>query len=88
LEKRFEAGEFEARPDEFCRLHNALTLPANFAHAPFAGRVPDVCVHENEWPKHLWPYFGALLGSFGDYDWLPELARLQVDRLAWISTQA
>ena len=44
-------------------------------------QVPDVCEHENEWPANLWRYFGALLGSFGDYDWRPALADLTVPRL-------
>jgi pimeloyl-ACP methyl ester carboxylesterase len=30
---------------------------------------------------NIWPYFGKLLGSFGNYDWRPQLANLRVPRL-------
>ena len=58
-----------------------LTLPGNFADPTFVSAVPDVCEFANEWPANLWPYFNALLGSFGDYDWRPALAELAVPRL-------
>ncbi len=54
---------------------------ANFVDASLVARVPDVCVYENEWPTNLWRYFGALLGSFGKYDWSADLASLEVPRL-------
>lgn len=81
LDARGDAGEFNDSPDEYCRLRNALTDPTNFVDPALAKHVPDVCVHENEWPKNLWPYFGALLPSFGDYDWRDELHDLDVPRL-------
>lgn len=81
LDRRFQAGEFAADPAGFCRARNRLTLGANFADTALADRVPDVCRWENEWPVHLWPYFGALLGSFGDWDWTRELAGLTIPRL-------
>lgn len=81
LEARFDRGEFDDRPADFCREYNRLTLPGNFVDATLAGRVPDVCDHENEWPKSLWPYFGTLLRSFGEYDWSADLASLDVPRL-------
>ena len=81
LERRFQAGEFDADPAGFCRRYQTLTLPANFADPARAAAVPDVCEQENEWPRNLWPYFGVLLGSFGDYDWRPQLAGLQIPRL-------
>jgi pimeloyl-ACP methyl ester carboxylesterase len=68
LYRRADAGEFDNKPQEYCRRVNALTDPGNFADTDLAKHVPDVCVYENEWPKNLWPYFGALLPSFGDYD--------------------
>lgn len=58
-----------------------MTLPGNFVDSAFVAGVPDVCRWENEWPVNLWPYFAALLGSFGEYDWLDELAGLEVPRL-------
>lgn len=81
LDARADAGEFDDRPAAYCRLRNALTDPTNFVNADLAARVPDVCVHENEWPKNLWPYFGALLPSFGDYDWRDQLQNLKIPRL-------
>lgn len=81
LDARGDAGEFADAPDAYCRLRNALTDPANFVDAKLAARMPDVCAHENEWPVNLWPYFGALLGSFGDYDWRDALSGLEVPRL-------
>lgn len=81
LDRRNEAGEFAADPAGYCRARRQLTNPSNFADTALAARVPDVCAHENEWPVHLWPYFGALLGSFGDDDWLDEVAALEVPRL-------
>lgn len=81
LDRRFDAGEFAADGAGFCRARNRLSLPTNFADTALAARVPDVCRWENEWPVHLWPYFDALLGSFGAYDWLDEMATLNVPRL-------
>ncbi len=81
LNARINAGEFEDAPELLCRLYNELTLPSNFADPKLADRVPDVCVWENEWPRNLWPYFGRLLGSFGDWDLTAELAALEVPRL-------
>jgi proline iminopeptidase len=81
LDLRYKAGEADSQPAEFCRLYNKVTIPSNFADPSLVRLVPDVCEHENEWPKSLWPYFGALLGSFGDYDWRPQLGTLDVPRL-------
>jgi pimeloyl-ACP methyl ester carboxylesterase len=81
LDSRGDAGEFDETPEEYCRLRNALTDPTNFVDTELAKKVPDVCVHENEWPKNLWPYFGALLPSFGDYDWRDDLQDLKIPRL-------
>lgn len=81
LERQFDAGEFGDRPAEFCREYNALTLPLNFVDTALVSEVADVCEHPNEWPVNLWPYFEALLGSFGDYDWRPDLEKLGIARL-------
>lgn len=82
LDARDDAGEFEgAAQEEYCRERNRLTMPANFADPAYVDQVPDVCVYENEWPANLWPFFGAYLPSFGDYDWRDELAELDVPRL-------
>lgn len=81
LYRRSDQGAFVDRPAVFCRLHNALTMPGNFVDDALVDRVPDVCVHENEWPVNLWPYFAVLLPSFGDYDWRDDLESLRVPRL-------
>jgi len=74
-----EAGAID--PAEHCRRRRALTQPASFEDPSLAGRVPDPCRYENEWPVHLWPYFDALLGSFGEYDWREEIGKLSIPRL-------
>jgi pimeloyl-ACP methyl ester carboxylesterase len=81
LDRRFEQGGFADDPADFCRARTRLTRPSSFADTMLAARVPDVCQWENEWPLHLWPYFEALLGSFGDYDWTDEIAGLDLPRL-------
>jgi len=81
LDRRADAGEFAESPEAYCRLRNALTDPSNFVDARFVSQIPDVCALENEWPVNLWPYFGALLPSFGDYDWRDELEDLRMPRL-------
>ena len=81
LDRRADAGEFKDDPEAYCRLRNALTDPANFVDVRLVDQVPDVCALENEWPINLWPYFGALLPSFGDYDWRDDLAGLRLPRL-------
>ncbi len=81
LDRRGDAGEFDETPEDYCRLRNVLTDPTNFVDAELANQVPDTCVYENEWPKNLWPYFGALIPSFGDYDWRDELHDLEIPRL-------
>lgn len=81
LNRRIDAGEFEDEPEKLCRLYNELTLPSNFADPANAAMVPDVCRYENEWPSNLWPYFGALLPSFGEWDLTDEMERLGIPRL-------
>lgn len=74
-----EAGAIDA--EEHCRRRRRLTEGANFVDASLAAKVPDPCRFENEWPPNLRPYFGALIGSFGDYDWRDELRALRIPRL-------
>jgi proline iminopeptidase len=87
LDDRFQHGEFQADPARYCRERNALTLPGNLHKMELMDQVPDVCVHENEWPVNLFPYFGKLLGSFGDYDWRPALDSLTIPRLVIHGTE-
>lgn len=81
LQAREEAGEFANTPAAYCREVNRLTGPVNFADPANASKAPDVCDLPNEWPVNLWPYFDALLGSFGDYDWRPSLSSIEAPRL-------
>ncbi|UCC72820.1 MAG: alpha/beta hydrolase [Gemmatimonadota bacterium] len=81
LEERQQAGEFDDDPARLCREINYLSWGATFADPVMALEVPDVCVHENEWPVNLAPYLEALLASYGDYDWRPELRRVTIPRL-------
>ena len=81
LRARREAGEFENAPEEYCRLSNELSLPSNFVDTSLTTQVVNVCAYENEWPVNLWPYFGALLGTFGDYDWRDDMRALDTPRL-------
>lgn len=81
LDARAEAGEFDDAQDEYCRLSNDLTLPSNFVDTDLVSKVVDVCIYENEWPENLWPYFGALIGSFDGFDWRDDLEKLTMPRL-------
>jgi proline iminopeptidase len=81
LQRRQQAGGFDDDPARLCREINYLSWGATFADPVAALEVPDVCVHENEWPTNLGPYLEALLGSYGDYDWRPELRVVTAPRL-------
>lgn len=81
LRARRDAGEFEDDPAGLCRAATRITGGANFADAAKAAERPDVCVHANEWPQNLGPYFEALLGSFGSFDWRPHLDSVTIPRL-------
>lgn len=81
LDARQKAGEFRADPALYCRLDNEISLPSSFADAALARQVVDVCAYDNEHPVNLWPYFGALLSSFGDYDLREALRGLKTPRL-------
>lgn len=81
LRERRESGEFDGHPAAYCRALNELTLPVLFEDRSNVEELPDVCDHENEWPERLGPFFRALLGSFGDYDWRDELSSLRAPRL-------
>ena len=65
---RHAAGEFATDSAGYCRAERALTLPTSFVDPHLAALAPDACRHRNEWPDLLYPYFGALLGSFGEFD--------------------
>ena len=81
LDARKEAGEFDGDLAAHCRAENRILLPTNFVDPALAAEVPDVCVHENEWPDTLYPYFGRLLGSFGDFDHRAGFRALEIPKL-------
>jgi pimeloyl-ACP methyl ester carboxylesterase len=81
LQARKARGEFDADEAAWCRELKRVTTPASFGDVRFARQVPDVCRFRNEWPSRLSPYFEALLGSFGAFDWRPDLSRLKTPRL-------
>ena len=81
LDHRNDVGEFAETPEEYCRLRNAITDPPYFVDSQLAKMLPDLCVHENEWPNNLRPYFRALFDSYGEYDWRDDLKDLRVPRL-------
>lgn len=78
---RHAAGEFVADSAGYCRAERALTLPASFVDPELATLTPDVCRHRNEWPDLLYPYFGALLGSFGEFDHRAAFRALDIPKL-------
>lgn len=78
---RHAAGEFAADSAGYCRAERALTLPTSFVDPELAALAPDVCRHRNEWPDLLYPYFGALLGSFGEFDHRTDFGALDIPKL-------
>jgi pimeloyl-ACP methyl ester carboxylesterase len=81
LQARKARGEFDADEARWCRELGRVTRPASFGDVRFMREVPDVCGLQNEWPSRLGPYFDALLGSFGAFDWRPQLSKVRVPRL-------
>ena len=81
LEAQVAAGVYANRQADLCRAINRLSWPATFADPEKAQLAPDVCDLACEWPENLRPYFGALLGSFGEYDWRAAIDSVTVPRL-------
>jgi proline iminopeptidase len=81
LQARRARGEFKDDEAQLCRELNRITSPATFGEPAVAAQVPDVCSLRNEWPSRLGPYFDALLGSFGAFDWRSDISRARVPRL-------
>ncbi len=78
---REQRGEFASGGAEQCRAFHRATVAASFGDPAAAAAAPDVCDFPNEWLENLDPYFTALLGSFGAFDWRDSLARVTVPRL-------
>jgi proline iminopeptidase len=81
LHARRDRGEFDGDEAAWCRELKRVTTAASFGDVIYAREAPDVCQFRNEWPSRLSPYFEALLGSFGAFDWRPELSRVKIPRL-------
>jgi pimeloyl-ACP methyl ester carboxylesterase len=81
LQARKARGEFDADEARWCRELSRVTRPASFGDVRFTTRVPEVCTFPNEWPSRLSPYFDALLGSFGAFDWRSDLSQAKIPRL-------
>jgi pimeloyl-ACP methyl ester carboxylesterase len=81
LQARKDRGEFEADEARWCRELSRVTMPSSFGETRSVAQVPEVCLFPNEWPSRLSPYFDALLGSFGAFDWRDSLSRMKIQRL-------
>lgn len=75
------AGAFGGDTAAACRAENRLLHPTSFVDEALSALVPDVCSHSNEWPERLYPWFGALLDSFGTFDHGPAFRALPVRTL-------
>ncbi|MGH7631267.1 MAG: alpha/beta fold hydrolase [Gemmatimonadales bacterium] len=78
---REQRGEFAQGGAEHCRAFQRATLAASFGDPAHAAEAPDVCDSPNEWLENIGPYFTALLGSLGAFDWRDSLSRVTVPRL-------
>jgi proline iminopeptidase len=81
LRRAEEATQAGADPAESCRALADLRRQATFADPSDAWEAPDLCDLPNERNENLGPYFEALLGSFGAFDWRGELSSVTVPRL-------
>lgn len=81
LRERIKAGEFKSREADLCRAIDTVTRPPTLADPKRVSELPDVCHLENEWGSNLGPYFDALLGSFGQFDWRTDFPKVTIPRL-------
>jgi pimeloyl-ACP methyl ester carboxylesterase len=81
LRDEIKRGAYASREADLCRAQAAVTLPATLADPARFDELPDVCMYPNEWDANLGPYFGALMASFGDFDWRSDLAKVMIPRL-------
>ena len=81
LEARWKQGEYRDRGQDLCRDLSAIDTPPTLADQATLARLPDMCVWKNEWPETIGPYFRALLGSFGDFEWRKDLPTVDIPRL-------
>ncbi len=81
LADRVAAGEFKDREADHCRALAHLGDPAAFGDPAMAHLAPDVCDSPNEWPARYARHAGAMLGSYGDYDWRPDFGKVTIPQL-------
>lgn len=81
LDARVAAGQFKGRDQDLCREIARLNDEAVFGDRSLVHLRPDVCDWPNEWPSRNGPYARAVMGSFGDWDWRPDIARLAMPLL-------
>lgn len=81
LVDRWRKGAYQDRGAALCREVFLIDTPATLANPSTLTRLPDVCDSPNEWPESTGPYFTALLGSLGDFDWRKDLASVRIPRL-------
>jgi proline iminopeptidase len=82
LEERRKAGEFDGKPEEYCREDRRVSLVAFVADPRDAEKLElDSCRFANEQAERQGPWWGALFGSMGDWDYRREAAALTVPRL-------
>ncbi len=81
LDRKAESGAFDGIQDEYCRLRNALTNPANFVDPGLSERIPDDCIYPNEWPENRATYFRAYFATYGEFDLRQDLQDLEIPRL-------
>jgi pimeloyl-ACP methyl ester carboxylesterase len=74
LDSEADAGAFANRDRDYCSRRARLSALADLGDDSLIDSVPDACAHANEWPANLWPYFGKLLGTFGQFDLRDQLA--------------
>ena len=82
LAERRKAGEFDGKPEAYCREDRRVSLVAFVADPRDVEKLElDSCRFANEQAERQGPWWGALFGSMGDWDYRREAAALTVPRL-------
>jgi proline iminopeptidase len=82
LETLRQAGVDRADPARFCREFNRVHTATRMGNpSAYAQLRSDPCVFPNEWPDRVESTLGHVLGQYGDWDWRPQLASLDVPTL-------
>jgi proline iminopeptidase len=82
LEELRQAGVETQDPAAYCRAWQQTYLPRQMGNSDAIGRMrSDPCALPNEWGSNVTWTFQQLGRSWGDWDWRPILAPLQVPTL-------